>query len=124
MYWYTSYDPTGTTALALAVGLCLLTGFYLMFTGRRLPLRPEDDTEAEVSDGTGEIGFFSPHSWWPLFVGAAAAFSEPRPAHAITLTMSIVPGAANRYAKEHAKKQYDRAPWPIGHRTPRTPGVP
>ena len=75
MYWYTSYDPTGTTALALAVGLCLLTGFYIMFTGRRLPLRPEDDTEAEVSDGTGEIGFFSPHSWWPLFVGSAAAFT-------------------------------------------------
>jgi len=77
VYWYTSYDPTGTTALALAVGLCLLTGFYIMFTGRRLPLRPEDDTEAEVSDGTGEIGFFSPHSWWPLFVGfscAVAAF--------------------------------------------------
>ena len=62
-------------ALALAVGLCLLTGFYIMFTGRRLPLRPEDDNEAEVSDGTGEIGFFSPHSWWPLFVGAAAAFT-------------------------------------------------
>ena len=73
VYWYTSFDPTGTTALALAVGLCLLTGFYIMFTGRRLPLRPEDDTEAEVSDGTGEIGFFSPHSWWPLFLGTAAA---------------------------------------------------
>jgi hypothetical protein len=75
VYWYTSYDPTGTTALALAVGLCLLTGFYVMFTGRRLPLRPEDNTEAEVSDGTGEIGFFSPHSWWPLFVGLAATFT-------------------------------------------------
>ena len=73
VYWYTSYDPTGTTALALAVGLCLLTGFYVLFTGRRLPMRPEDDTEAEVSDGTGEIGFFSPHSWWPLFTGLACA---------------------------------------------------
>jgi uncharacterized membrane protein len=61
--------------LALAIGLCLLTGFYVVFTGRRLPLRPEDNTEAEVSDGTGEIGFFSPHSWWPLFVGIAAAFT-------------------------------------------------
>ena len=73
VYWYTSYDPTGTTALALSVGLCLLAGFYVMFTGRRLPLRPEDNTEAEVSDGTGEIGFFSPHSWWPLFLGMSAA---------------------------------------------------
>ena len=75
VYWYLSYDPTGTTALALAVGLMLLVGFYVLFTGRRLPPRPEDDDAAEVADGAGEIGFFSPHSWWPLFVGSAAAFT-------------------------------------------------
>ena len=69
VYWYVSYEPTGTTALALAVGLCLLIGFYLLFTGRRLPERPEDNPQGEISEGTGEIGFFSPHSWWPLFVG-------------------------------------------------------
>jgi hypothetical protein len=75
VYWYLSYDPTGTAALALAVGLCLLAGFYIVFTGRRLPLRPEDDNEGEVAQGTGELGFFSPHSWQPLFVGLAAAFT-------------------------------------------------
>ena len=73
VYWYTSHEVTGTTALALSVALCLLAGFYLIFTGRRLPLRPEDNDEAEISDGTGEIGFFSPHSWWPLYVALAAA---------------------------------------------------
>jgi hypothetical protein len=72
-YWYLSKDPTGTTALALAVGLAILTGFYVLFTGRRLPLRPEDNDIAEVADGTGEIGFFSPHSWWPLFLGFSCA---------------------------------------------------
>jgi hypothetical protein len=73
VYWYFSKDPTGTTALALAVGLAFLTGFYLLFTGRRLPRRPEDDPDGEISQGTGELGFFSPHSWWPLLVGLAAA---------------------------------------------------
>ena len=73
VYWYTSKDPTGTTALALAVGLALLIGFYVLFTGRRLPLRPEDDDEGEIAQGTGEIGFFSPKSWWPLFLGLSAA---------------------------------------------------
>ena len=73
VYWYTSYDPTGTTALALAVGLSLLAGFYVLFTGRRLPTRPEDNPEGEIVEGTGEVGFFSPHSWWPLFLGLAAA---------------------------------------------------
>src|ERR1035438_6850457 len=73
VYWYLSKDPTGTTALALAVGLAVLTGFYVLFTGRRLPVRPEDDYEGDIEQGTGEIGFFSPHSWWPLYVGLAAA---------------------------------------------------
>ncbi len=73
VYWYTSHDPTGTTALALAIGLSVLIGFYVLFTGRRLPLRPEDDPKGEVEQGTGEIGFFSPHSWWPLYMGLAGA---------------------------------------------------
>jgi hypothetical protein len=55
------------------VGLAFLTGFYVLFTGRRLPPRPEDEHEGEIYQGTGELGFFSPHSWWPLFVGLAAA---------------------------------------------------
>ena len=75
VYWYFSKDPTGTTALALAVALALLTGFYLLFTGRRLPLRPEDTPDGEIEEGTGELGFFSPHSWWPLYVGLAAALA-------------------------------------------------
>ena len=75
IYWYFSKDPTGTAALALAVGLALLTGFYLLFTGRRLPERPEDNPDGEIEEGTGELGFFSPHSWWPLYVGLAAALA-------------------------------------------------
>jgi hypothetical protein len=38
--------------------------------------------------------------------------------------MSIVPGLANPYAKEHATKHGDREPWLTGGRAPRTPGVP
>jgi hypothetical protein len=73
VYWYTSKDPFGTAALAFAVGLAVLVGFYCLFTGRRLPRRPEDDNYGEIAEGTGEVGFFSPHSWWPLYVGLAAA---------------------------------------------------
>jgi hypothetical protein len=73
IYWLWSHDPTGTTALALTVGLAGLVGFYLLFTGRRVGPRPEDDRDGEIADGAGELGFFSPHSWWPLFVALAAA---------------------------------------------------
>jgi hypothetical protein len=73
VYWYLSYDPTGTAALAMAVGLALLTGFSVLFTGRRLPPQPEDNPEGEIIEGTGEVGFFSPRSWWPLFLGFSGA---------------------------------------------------
>jgi len=73
IYWYTSHDPTGTTALALAVALGFLVGFYLFITGRRTGMRPEDRPNADISEAAGEFGFFSPHSWWPLFTAGAVA---------------------------------------------------
>src|SRR5260370_12964102 len=74
VYWFTSYDPTGTTALGISVGLAFLTGFYVLFTGRRLPrVRPEDNPDADISEGAGEIGFFSPDSSWPLITWASTA---------------------------------------------------
>src|SRR6476646_2597604 len=56
IYWHYSKDPTGTTALALSVGLAFLTGFYLLFTGRRLPPRPEDRPDAAIGWGLFLIG--------------------------------------------------------------------
>jgi Cytochrome c oxidase subunit IV len=73
IYWLTSHDPTGTTALALAVALGTLVGSYLLVTAQRMEPRPEDLEDAEISDGAGEIGFFSPYSWAPLWCAASAA---------------------------------------------------
>lgn len=73
VYWSLSKDPTGGVALAFAAGLAFLIGYYLFFTGRRIPPRPEDIAEAEISDGAGEVGFFSPHSYWPLGMGLGVA---------------------------------------------------
>ena len=73
VYWHFAHDPTGSTALGISVGLAFLVGFYVLFTGRRLPPRPEDEKEGEVYQGTGELGFFSPHSWWPLYLALAGA---------------------------------------------------
>jgi Cytochrome c oxidase subunit IV len=74
IYWVLSEDPTGTAALTLSFGLSLLVSFYLLFTARRLPgPRPEDRVDAEITEGAGELGFFAPHSWWPLVAGVGAA---------------------------------------------------
>jgi hypothetical protein len=66
-------EPVGPFGLLLCAGLSALIGFYLWLTGRKLGPRPEDDPLAPISAAEGEYGFFSPHSWWPLALGASAA---------------------------------------------------
>jgi hypothetical protein len=72
---FTTYgvEPVGTVALVLTGGLSLLAGSYLRFVGRRIEPRPEDREDADISDGAGELGFFSPGSYWPVALAAAAA---------------------------------------------------
>ena len=73
LYLILSQEPAGSAALYLTGGLSLIVGTYFRFVSRRLEERPEDNPEAEVSDGAGDVGFFSPGSYWPIGVAAAAA---------------------------------------------------
>jgi hypothetical protein len=75
VYMFVAGEVVGVTALWLTAGLSLIVGTYFRFVSRRLEERPEDNPEAEVSDGAGEVGFFSPGSYWPLGLAAAAAFT-------------------------------------------------
>ena len=61
----------GVTALVMTTGLTLITGTFFRFVARRLDTRPEDYEDAEISDGAGELGFYSPHSWWPIMIALA-----------------------------------------------------
>jgi hypothetical protein len=73
IYGVLAEEPVGTVALAFTAGLAFLVGYYLLFTARRIDPRPEDSKTAEIVDGAGELGFYSPHSWWPLAVALCAA---------------------------------------------------
>jgi hypothetical protein len=67
IYWQVDGEPLGITAMLLSAFLAGMVGFYLWFTQRRIgTVLPEDNVTAEISDGAGELGFYSPHSWWPL----------------------------------------------------------
>lgn len=76
-YWFMAEDPTGTTALVMTTLLTALVTFYLGFHAQRMnkagTIRPEDRKEAEIADGAGELGFFPPYSWWPLWCGLTLA---------------------------------------------------
>lgn len=71
IYWAMSEDWTGTSALVMTTFLTLLVTFYLGFTARRMEPRPEDRAEGEIAEGAGELGFYPPYSWQPLFCAAA-----------------------------------------------------
>lgn len=73
VYAVLAQEPVGVAGLFLTGGLTLIIGTYFRFVSRRLEERPEDNPEAEVSDGAGDVGFFSPGSYWPITVAAAAA---------------------------------------------------
>ena len=74
-------DPTqgrvewaGTFMLGLSTLLMAFVAFYLdkvhAAQGGELP---EDRLDGNIDDGDPEMGFFSPWSWWPIFLAAATA---------------------------------------------------
>ena len=75
IYWLVGGEAVGMTAIPLSGGLAALVGYYLWFTNRRLGVQPEDKLDGEIEENAGEIGFYSPHSWWPLPVGFFATAS-------------------------------------------------
>jgi cytochrome c oxidase subunit IV len=73
VYGVWSHEPIGTTALVLSAGLTGLIGGFFWFVSRRIDARPEDRKDAEIADGAGELGFFSPGSYWPFTLGICVA---------------------------------------------------
>ena len=72
-YWLISGDWTGTSALVMTTLLVAMITLYLGFHASRMQPRPEDRKDAEIADGAGELGFFPPYSWWPLWTASTLA---------------------------------------------------
>jgi hypothetical protein len=68
-------EMVGTVALILSGLLCSMCGGFFWFVARRIDLRPEDRADADISEGAGEVGFFSPGSYWPFGIAVAAAIA-------------------------------------------------
>jgi len=73
IYWFVGGEPVGITGMLLSACLAGMVGFYLWFTQKRIGSAiPSDNDDAEIADDAGELGFYSPHSWWPLPVALSA----------------------------------------------------
>jgi hypothetical protein len=72
VYYYIGGEPVGIACMALSSLLAAMVGYYVWFTNRRIGVTlPEDNELGEIADSAGELGFYSPHSWWPLPVAAS-----------------------------------------------------
>ena len=73
IYYYVGGEAVGITGMLLSACLAGMVAFYVWFTQKRIGVAiPSDNDEAEIADGAGELGFYSPHSWWPLPVAVSA----------------------------------------------------
>ena len=78
-YWFVTdggdsgADWTGTSALVMTTLLAGMCTLYLGFHAKKMDPRPEDRKDGEIADGAGELGFFPPYSWWPLWCGLTLA---------------------------------------------------
>lgn len=65
----------GFAALILSGGLLGISGSFFWFVSRRIDPRPEDRSDGEIAEAAGELGFFSPGSYWPIGLAGAAAIA-------------------------------------------------
>lgn len=70
--WVAELEPIGSTVFALLAAMSYMISGYLWLVSRRIPARWEDRPAAEIAESAGEIGVFSPTSWWPLIAGIGA----------------------------------------------------
>ncbi len=96
----------GVTGMFFSGGLTLIAGTYFRFVARRVEIRPEDYEDAEIEDGAGELGFFSPGSWWPIVIAAFAAifavgFASGNLWLCIFMAVCLIGGAAGLVFEYH-----------------------
>jgi hypothetical protein len=65
-------EPVGVAGLTLSGGLVGIPGSFFWFVSRRIDARPEDRGDAEIAEAAGDLGFFSPGSYWPIALAGAA----------------------------------------------------
>ena len=75
--WWTNHEGTdvewiGLIGLILCGLLLTMCASAIWLISRRIEPRPEDRPDAEIADGAGEMGFFSPGSYWPFAIALAA----------------------------------------------------
>lgn len=80
VYWVWQFaaqhpiDWVGSLAILMTVPLAWFPAYFLWQADKNTGgVLPEDYDDADIDDGDGTIGFFSPWSWWPISLAASIA---------------------------------------------------
>jgi hypothetical protein len=75
VYWFTAYEDAGFLMLIGSTGLGLLPGSYYLWWVYHMKVRPDDDPNADIDEGSGAIDSFPTSSIWPFVLGMGALFA-------------------------------------------------
>jgi hypothetical protein len=75
VYWFWGYEDGGFLMLIGTALLGIFPGSYYLWWSHHMKLQPDDDPDADVAEGAGDIGSFPASSIWPFFLGMGALFA-------------------------------------------------
>src|SRR5579884_3466189 len=75
VYWFFSYEDGGFLMLIGATLLGLFPGSYYLWWSYHSKRQADDDPDADVAEGAGDIGSFPASSIWPFILGMGAMFA-------------------------------------------------
>mgnify|MGYP000447366318 FL=1 len=70
--YFGSVEPIGTAVIGFLIFLTSFIAFYLQSGIKNAGQLPEDNLDGEIEEAAGEVGFFAPWSWWPIYVSLSA----------------------------------------------------
>ena len=73
IYWFMAQEIAGTFVLSFAALLGAMIAGYLTIAARGFDARPEDRRDGEIYEAAGDVGFFPPHSMWPVISAGVVA---------------------------------------------------
>jgi len=75
VYWFFSYEDGGFLMLIGSTLLGIFPGSYYLWWSFHSKLQADDDPDADVAEGAGDVGAFPPSSIWPFILGMGALFT-------------------------------------------------
>lgn len=108
-YYYYTKEIVGTLLLVFTALFIGMVSIILRTISKQTIQDSSDIPTSKINDGVGELGFFSPHSWVPLWLGLSSTLTMISLIFSIWLFLLVLPIFIYMLVKfifEYHKKQH------------------